>query len=702
MPVKYISYIPDTTDGQAILDNFTRTRRVLRYRENGKPIDRIKRGLPLYEVEQSETVGAADSGNLLLRGECLSACAYLKDKGIKVDLVYIDPPFASGADYARKVYLRKNPKIAAELAEREAEIADALEAGEEVEIDEYKAFEEKMYGDIWNKEAYLNWMYENLTAIRSIMSETGSIFVHLDWRMVHYTKILLDEIFGEDNFRNEIIWKRKVGSASSVHESNRFGVSTDSILYFAMSEDTDFNVQYNLESSEYKEYIESRFTYVDEEGRRYQPTSLVNPGYRPNLIYDYKGYKSPPNGWMISKKKMEKWDREGRLHFPENKDSRIRRKSFAEELKGMPIQNLWIDLPEINSQAVERVDYPTQKPEGLLERIISASTNEGMIVADFFGGSGTTAAVSHRLGRKFITSDVGINSLLTTRDRLKENSASFEMLDIKDGVSLFRNPIQTMDKLKTLIVGLRNEDKLDKFWEGAIEDSKEGLMPVYIPNLLDHSTKVLDIPLMNRILNEAMPDLPEDVKKVIVYYIDIEDEAALDKFIKEKNETNYKIELRDLKEILDEVVLEDVIDYEMREVENGYEIEFNSFVSDRLSQKIDEYNQKKALQGKKGEQINIDEITDGEDEETPKKKTKFKPLEISENGLELIELISLDCTNQDGVWKSDVELKIDKNSFVILNGEKTKEFWNGKIFSENKPLRMKVRNIAGDESIFSL
>ena len=111
------------------------------------------------------------------------------------------------------------------------------------------------------------------------------------------------------------------------------------------------------------------------------------------------------------------------------------------------------------------------------------------------------------------------------------------MLDIKDGVSLFRNPIQTMDKLKTLIVGLRNEDKLDKFWEGAISDAKEGLMPVYIPNLLDHSTKVLDIPLMNRILNEAMPDLADDIKKVIVYYIDIEDRAALDKFISEKKWT---------------------------------------------------------------------------------------------------------------------------------------------------------------------
>jgi adenine-specific DNA-methyltransferase len=274
------------------------------------------------------------------------------------------------------------------------------------------------------------------------------------------------------------------------------------------------------------------------------------------------------------------------------------------------------------------------------------------------------------------------------------------MLDVKDGVSLFRNPIQTMDKLKSLITGLRNEDSLDKFWEGAIEDSKEGLIPVYIPNLLDHSTKVLDIPLMNRILNEAMPELPDDVKKVIVYYIDIEDRAALEKFIAEKNETNFAIELRDLKEILDEVVLNDAVDYELRSITGGYEIEFNSFVSDRLNQKIHEYNEKGRLQANKKELF--DEEAEDTDE-MPKKKTKFKPLEISDNGLELIEFVSLDCTNAEGGWKSDVELKIDKNSFVIYEGvRKTKEFWNGKISGDKKPLRMKIRNIAGDETIIAL
>ncbi len=162
MPVKYISYFPETVQGQAILDNFTRTRRVLRYNGNDKVIERIQRGMPLYETKTLERIGAEDSGNLLIRGECLSACAYLKDKGIKIDLVYIDPPFASGADYAKKVFLRKNPKIAEALAEKEAAVLSSrfsvssgdekdtlkrelrTEAGEEIPIDEYRAFEEKI------------------------------------------------------------------------------------------------------------------------------------------------------------------------------------------------------------------------------------------------------------------------------------------------------------------------------------------------------------------------------------------------------------------------------------------------------------------------------------------------------------------------------------------------------------------------------
>lgn len=149
MPIKYIPYQPETVEGQAILNNITRTQRVLRYRENNQVYDRIQRGMPFYEVETQETVGEA-SDNLVIRGECLSACAYLKEQNIQVDLIYIDPPFASGADYAKKVYLRRNPHLAEQIAVAEQTLDDEA----------LRSFEEKMYGDIWQKEDYLNWMYQ--------------------------------------------------------------------------------------------------------------------------------------------------------------------------------------------------------------------------------------------------------------------------------------------------------------------------------------------------------------------------------------------------------------------------------------------------------------------------------------------------------------------------------------------------------------
>ena len=654
MPVKYIPYFPNTVEGQAILDNLTRTRRVLRYRENEKVYERLRRGMPLYEAERVETVGGA-SDNLLIRGECLSACAYLKEKGIAVDLVYIDPPFASGADYAKKIYLRRHPEKARAAAEKDEEIEKALRNGEEIDLEELRAFEEKMYGDIWRKEDYLNWMYENLTAIKSVMSETASIYVHLDWHIGHYVKILMDEIFGEDNFQREIVWENAALSGFKTIASNWIRAH-DVIFYYTKGEERIFNKQ---KQPHRKEYLD-RFDKIEEKtGRKY-------------------------------------FDGRGEILYL---DEVIK--------KGKGIGDVWYDIMSFQQlpTSTENVDYNTQKPEALLERIIKASTddsdkgNRQMIVADFFGGSGTAAKVAHDLGRRFIHVDVGLNSLQIARDRLKAAGASFDVLDIKDGVSLFRNPVQTMDKLKTLITGLKNEDGLDKFWEGAINDSKLGLVPVYLPDLKDHTTKVLDVPLINRVLHEALPDLPDGVKQAIVYYVDVDDRAAVESFIKENNPTTIKIELRDLKEILDDVVLNDVVEYNLRKTKNNYTLEITNFVSDRLRQKIDKYNQTKGL----SENRDLFNENGAEiEEEKPKKRAKFKPIEISDDGLELIELVSLDCTSAEGSWHADAEIKIDKNGFTIRDGKKTKTLWDMTISTERKPLRLKVRNIAGDESILNL
>lgn len=392
MPIKYVPFIPEPVEGQAVLGNFNR---ILKYRGSKDVSMVLQRGMPLYEMEKQETVGSNEAGNLLIRGECVSACAYLKDQGIEVDLVYIDPPFASGADYAKKVYIRRNPKVAEAI----------IQAEQELDIEELKAFEEKMYGDVWDKEKYLNWMYENLMAIKSVMSETSSIYVHLDYHIGHYVKILLDEIFGEDNFKNEIIWKRKQGNLG---QTNQYGIVTDSIFYYTMSDVYKFETPLSKEGQE--EYIK-RFKHDDGDGRKYRLSPLVSPSYSPSLVYEYKGYNPPKNGWSVSPETMERYEKEGRLKFPKDKNQRIERKQYLDEWEGSPIQNLWTDIFVINPVADERLDYATQKPEALLERIIKASSEEGDVVADFFGGSGVTAAVANKLGRRFVQSDIGINSI---------------------------------------------------------------------------------------------------------------------------------------------------------------------------------------------------------------------------------------------------------------------------------------------------
>ncbi len=666
MPIKYIPYIPNTVEGQAVLDNISRTQRVLRYRDNDKVISKILRGMPYYEVEKQEQVGE-ESDNLVIRGECLSACAYLKEQGIKVDLVYIDPPFASGADYAKKVHIRRNPKFADKIKKAE----------EELEIEELQAFEETMYGDIWQKEDYLNWMYENLLAIKNILSDTASIYVHLDWHVGHYVKILMDEVFGEDNFVNEIIWKRKGGSSNP---DGQFDVATDTIFIYSKSEKYTFKRQYVIDSPDVQKYIEERFTNETEDGRKYMTSPIVSPNYRENLKYDYKGYRAPPNGWSIELDVMKKWDKEGKLYFPK-KGKRIYRKIFLDEYEGQPAQNLWTDIYVINPMAIERVGYATQKPEALLNRIISTSSSEDMITADFFGGSGVTAKVANDLGRKFIHADVGINSIQTTRDRLVEAGASFSILEIKDGVSLFRNPQQTMDKLAKLIPDLQqNVSGVGKFWFGTMQDSKLGTVPVYVPNIIDSSEKVLDVPAVNRIINEELQKLEVKVQKAIVYYVDVDDRKELEQFIKDNNATQTVIELRDLKALLHAIIVEDEVETKTTKTEEGFEVEISKFISDRLNQKINDFNERGNLQA-----LN--------------KGKKFTPITISEEGLELIEYLSLDCANAEGVWTSSSEIKIDKLGYISLDGEKTKDFWGGKISAYKRPLRLKVRNISGDETI---
>jgi adenine-specific DNA-methyltransferase len=621
MPIKYIPYFPETVDGQAILDNFVRNRRFLSYRDNQQVFEHIQRGMPYYELKEQESVGK-NPDNLIIRGECISACAYLKEQNIKVDLVYIDPPFASGADYAKKVFLRPNPKI-----------AQAIQAAEtELNNQDLKAFEEKMYGDIWQKEDYLNWLFENLMAIKSILSDTGSIFLHLDWHISHYAKILMDEVFGEENLVNEIIWWYPSGS----DPSKNFNRKHDNIFWYTKNKDSDYTFNFNDVAIPYNEAQTARFS---------------------------------------------EWDEEKQNWFYWNKNPRGERVKTFKKL-GIGEYDVW--NIGIDATGNKNIGYATSKPPKLLERIIKAASNKDMLIADFFGGSGITAKVAHDLGRKFIHTDVGLNSVQIVRDRLKNQKAQFKVLDIQDGLSLFRNPQQTMDKLSQLIPGLQKKMMgLGKFWYGSITKTKDGNVPVYIPNLINSQEKTFHLQLLHQIINQEIPQLKIPTKKIIAYYVDIENRQEIDNYIKKNNVSGVEIELLDLKNLLHHVVFEDIIVENVLAFADEYIVEIVSFLSDRLSQKIEEFNQKKILQSNKNEK-------------------RFNPLNISESGLELIEYITLDCHNQEGSWHSSSEIKIDKNGFITLNGEKTKQLWDGKIAVKQKPIRLKIRNIAGDETIKKL
>lgn len=342
-----------------------------------------------------------DFRNRLIWGDNkLVMASLLKEFKGKIDLIYIDPPFDVGADFTMDVPLGE----------------------EDTTHKDQSTLELVAYRDTWGRgtDSFISMIYERLALMQQLLAENGSIYIHCDWHLSGYIRGVLDDVFGEDNFRNEIIWKRRVGSASSVHESNRYGICTDTVYYYARSDNTQLEPQFNKDVSEYQDYIAAKFTHVEADGRRYRTDNLANPAPRPNLKYEYKGYKPPKNGWAISREKMEQWDREGRLYFPKNPDGRIARKRYLDELKGMPVQNLWTDIAEINSQAIERLGYPTQKPEAFVERMINASSKPGDLVADFFCGSGTTGAVAERLDRRWILTDLGRFSVHTTRKRLIE------------------------------------------------------------------------------------------------------------------------------------------------------------------------------------------------------------------------------------------------------------------------------------------
>ena len=304
-----------------------------------------------------------------------------------VDLIYIDPPFNSNRNY--EVFWG--------------------------ETKEKRAFDDRHA----STQAYIEFMRPRCVELHRVLKKTGSFYYHCDWHASHYVKIMLDQIFSENQFQNEIIWKRRTGS-SQLENRGMYGVCTDSILFYTADKDYTFTTQYSFEAKGYKEYVDKFFRHIDESGRKFRIDNLANPAPRPNLMYEYKGYKSPKNGWAISKEKMEQWDKEGRLYFPKDPNGRIQRKRFLDELKGKPVQNLWDDIEPLSSHNAERLGYPTQKPLALLDRIIKASSNPNDIVLDAFCGCGTALVAAENLGRQWIGIDISPTACRVMAKRMRD------------------------------------------------------------------------------------------------------------------------------------------------------------------------------------------------------------------------------------------------------------------------------------------
>jgi DNA modification methylase len=316
----------------------------------------------------------------------------------KVNLIYIDPPFSTGGDFSFTASIPDDPD------------AEGDQAGTFTK--EPSVIEQKAYRDTWGRglDGYLTWFSGTITLLRELLSEDGSIYVQLDYNVSHYAKAVLDEVFGVDGFRSEVTWKRQTAHS----DSKRFGPIHDTIFYYARSREAKFNVQFVPYD---QSYIDSHYTGRDPDGRKFRLDNLTARGPRPGLQYTFRGV-NPPRGrvWAVLPEKMEQLYEAGRIVFTSTGTPNLKR--YLDEMPGLALQDVWTDLPAVNPQAIENTAYPTQKPEGLLQRIIKASSNEGDLVLDCFCGSGTTAAVAEKLNRRWIACDLGRFAIHTTRKRL--------------------------------------------------------------------------------------------------------------------------------------------------------------------------------------------------------------------------------------------------------------------------------------------
>lgn len=398
---------------------------------------------------EASAVGMDNWRNKLIWGDNKYVMAALLEQFAgKIDLIYIDPPFATGANFSTTVTI-----------------------GDEVEhTKEASAMEELAYRDTWGKglDSFLQMMYDRLVLMRELLSEKGSIYVHVDYRVSSHVRLLLDEIFGIDNFRNQIVWQRSANTSSI----GKIWKRAHDILFFYSKKS---NYTFNFQRRPLSEASLAIYQLSDKKGR-YRLVPLLVSGKRNGVTGNpWRGIDPNKKGksglhWVTTHEKLETYNEQGLIVWPDKVDGSPNLKYYLEDNPGVVVSDLWDDVSSVGNLRAESLDYPTQKPEGLLDRIIKASSNEGDLVADFFCGSGTTAAVAEKLGRRWITADLGRFAIHTTRKRMLgiDKCKPFEILNIGkyerqywQGVTFGKKtPEQTLAEYVTFILKLYKAEPL--------------------------------------------------------------------------------------------------------------------------------------------------------------------------------------------------------------------------------------------------
>lgn len=417
-----------------------------------------------FPAQLRERYGEETDGwiNKIFWGDNLQVMSHmLKEYRGQIDMIYIDPPFDSKAQYKKTIKINSK------------DVSNDM-----------MSFEEVQYKDIWTNDTYLQFLYERLIIMRELLKDTGSIWVHCDQSKGHYIKIILDEVFGQDNFVNQITWKRTFAHGDSGQGAKHLGRISDYIYLYGKSSAVNLNSIYVPYE---KSYIERVFSGKDDDGRRWQSVSLTAPGgaSKGNPSYNFLGVT---RYWQYSKANMEKLYAEGKIY--QSKPGAVpRRKMYLDEAKGVPLQDIGTDIVPVQGLSNENENYPTQKPITLLERIIKLTSNPGDLVFDCFMGSGTTQAVAMKLGRRFIGADINLGAVQTTTKRLlhiadnlrnelgdeETKYTGFEVYNVNN-YDFFRNPVEARD---LLIQALEIQPfSQSNVWDGELDGRMVKIMPV--------------------------------------------------------------------------------------------------------------------------------------------------------------------------------------------------------------------------------